>query len=83
MSIPARVSSQESKVNTVLQQKKLEAEQKKFENGMSTSFEVLTFQRDLANAELAEVRALLDYVKSLAALEKAKGTLLEARGLSL
>ena len=74
---------QAAKVNTVLQQKKLDAEQKKFENGMSTSFEVLTFQRDLANAELSEVRALLDYVKSLTALEKAKGTLLEARGLSL
>ncbi len=74
---------QAAKVNTVLQEKKLDAEQKKFENGMSTSFEVLTFQRDLANAELARVRALLDYVKSLTALEKAKGTLLEARGLSL
>ena len=74
---------QAAKVNTVLQQKKLDAERKKFENGMSTSFEVLTFQRDLANAELSEVRALLDYVKSLTALEKAKGTLLEARGLSL
>ena len=74
---------QAAKVNTVLQQKKLDAEQKKFENGMSTSFEVLTFQRDLASAELSEVRALLDYVKSLTALEKAKGTLLEARGLSL
>ncbi len=74
---------QAAKVNTVLQQKKLDAERKKFENGMSTSFEVLTFQRDLANAELSEVRALLDYVKSLTALEKAKGTLMEARGLSL
>ncbi len=74
---------QAAKVNTVLQQKKLNAERKKFENGMSTSFEVLTFQRDLANAELSEVRALLDYVKSLTDLEKAKGTLLEARGLTL
>ncbi len=74
---------QAAKVNTVLQEKKLDAEQKKFENGMSTSFEVLTFQRDLANAELARVRALLDYAKSLTALEKAKGTLMEARGLSL
>ena len=70
-------------VNVGLQQKKLEAEQKKFENGMSTSFEVLTFQNDLADAELAAVRAQLDYVRSVAALERSKGTLLEARGLSL
>ena len=69
--------------NVELQQKKLEAEQKKFENGMSTSFEVLTFQNDLASAELSEIRARLDYIKALAAFERAKGTLLEARGLRL
>jgi outer membrane protein TolC len=69
--------------NVELQQKKLEAEQKKFDNGMSTSFEVLTFQNDLADSELKEIRARLDYVKSLSALEQSKGTLLEARGLSL
>ena len=70
-------------VNVLLQEKKLEAEQKKFENGMSTSFEVLTFQNDLADAELGQIRALLDYTKALAALERAKGTLLDARGLQL
>jgi outer membrane protein TolC len=69
--------------NVELQEKKLEAEQKKFDNGMSTSFEVLTFQNDLADAELSEIRAALDYVKSQTALEQSKGTLLEARGLSL
>ena len=69
--------------NAELQNKKLEAEQKKYDNGMSTSFEVLTFQNDLADAELSQIRAALDYVKSLTALERSKGTLLEARGLSL
>ena len=69
--------------NVELQQKKLDAEQKKFDNGMSTSFEVLTFQDDLANAELSEIRARLDYIKALASLERAQGTLLEARGLEL
>ncbi|MEE8412633.1 MAG: TolC family protein [Acidobacteriota bacterium] len=69
--------------NVVLQRRKLEAEQKKYENGMSTSFEVLTFQSDLATAELAEVRARLDYLKSLASLARVKGTLLASRGLSL
>ncbi|MBZ5638882.1 MAG: TolC family protein [Acidobacteriia bacterium] len=69
--------------NTLLQQKKLEAEQKKFENGMSTSFEVLTFQTDLANAQQAEIQAMTDYNKALAALERAQGTLLEARNLRM
>jgi outer membrane protein len=69
--------------NVELQQKKLDAEQKKFANGMSTSFEVLTFQNDLADAELSEIRARLDYIKALASLERVQGTLLEARGLDL
>ena len=74
---------QAARKNVELQQKKLDAEQKKFDNGMSTSFEVLTFQRDLANAELSETRARLDYIKALAAFERSKGTLLQARGLEL
>jgi outer membrane protein TolC len=69
--------------NTELQTKKLEAEQKKFDNGMSTSFEVFTFQTDLRNAQLALIQALLDYNKALADLERAKGTLLESNGLKL
>jgi outer membrane protein len=69
--------------NVELQQKKLDAEQKKFDNGMSTSFEVFTFQTDLRNAQLSLIRALLDYNKALADLERAKGTLLESKGLKL
>jgi outer membrane protein TolC len=69
--------------NTELQTKKLEAEQKKFDNGMSTSFEVFTFQTDLRNAQLSLIQALLDYNKALADLERAKGTLLESKGLKL
>jgi len=69
--------------NTVLQQKTVDAELKKFENGMSTSFEVLRIQTDLSDAQVAEIRALLDYNKSLADLERAKGTLLESKGMKL
>jgi outer membrane protein TolC len=69
--------------NVELQTKKLDAEQKKFDNGMSTSFEVFTFQTDLRNAQLTLIQALLDYNKSLADLERAKGTLLESKGLKL
>ena len=72
-----------ARASTLLQRKKLEAEQKKFDNGMSTSFEVLTFQNDLQDAQLSEIRALLDYQTGLADLERAQGTLLEARGLKL
>jgi len=72
-----------ARANTTLQRKTLEAEQRKFENGMSTAFEVLRIQTDLSAARLSEIRAILDYTKALADFERAKGTLLEARGLSL
>ena len=69
--------------NTILQQKTVDAELKKFENGMSTSFEVLRIQTDLSDAQVAEIRAVLDYNKALADLERAKGTLLASKGLSV
>jgi len=47
-----------------LAEKRLEAEQSKFEVGMSTNFFVVQAQRDLADAQNTELRALLDYRKS-------------------
>jgi outer membrane protein TolC len=72
-----------AQVNVRLQREKLAAEQKKFENGMSTSFQVLQFQTDLSSAESRENRAIVDYNKSLVDLERAKGTLIEARGMMM
>ena len=48
-----------------LQEKKLEAEEKKFAAGMSTSFFVFQAQRDLAQARTIEIQAISDYNKSL------------------
>ena len=70
-----------AQVNKRLQHEKLAAEQKKFENGMSTSFQVLQFQTDLASAESRENQAIVDYNKSLVELERVKGTLLQAKGV--
>jgi outer membrane protein TolC len=52
-----------------LQEKKLEAEQKKFAAGMQTTFFVLQAQRDLAQARDAELSAILDYTRSLVDFE--------------
>ena len=49
----------------VLSERQLEAEQKKFAVGLSSPFEVVQAQRDLANARDAELRAIISYVKSL------------------
>ena len=48
----------------VLAERRLEAEEKKFAAGMSTSFEVFQAQRDLALARSNELRAILDYNQS-------------------
>jgi len=48
-----------------LQEKKLEAEEKKQAAGMSTSFFVFQAQRDLAQARTQEIQAISDYNKSL------------------
>jgi len=48
-----------------LAQKRLEAEQSKFEVGMSTNFFVVQAQRDLADAQNSELRALANHRKSL------------------
>jgi outer membrane protein len=48
----------------VLAERRLEAEEKKFAAGMSTSFLVFQAQRDLAQARNNELRATLDYTKS-------------------
>jgi outer membrane protein TolC len=52
-----------------LAEKRLEAEEKKFGVGLSTTFNVLQAQRDLAAARNNEQRAILDYVKSLVDFE--------------
>jgi outer membrane protein TolC len=72
-----------AQVNVRLQKEKLSAEQKKFENGMSTSFQVLQFQTDLFQAEVRENLAMVDYNKAQVELERVQGTLLAARGVNL
>lgn len=58
-------------------QEALAAEQKKLENGKSTSFFVLQFQRDLTVRRSEEIRALADYNNALAQLAWREGTTLD------
>jgi outer membrane protein TolC len=53
-----------------LQVERLRAEERRREAGMSTTFLVTQAQRDLALAEVAEIRAVADYGKSLVELER-------------
>lgn len=67
----------ETKAARVLREEQLRIERKRLEAGVSTTFEVLTFQRDLAVAQSAEVRAVTEYNKSMANLDRVRGVVLE------
>jgi len=62
-----------------LQERTLDAEQKKFENGMSTNLNVLQIMSNLDAARSAETQAQIAYASAVTALEKAVGNLLQAR----
>ena len=71
------------KVARELAEEKLAAEQAKLEAGLTTTFVVLSYQRDLSNARLMELSALIDHTLSIARLEKAMGTSLEKKNIQL
>jgi len=67
----------------IFREKDLEAEQKKFENGMSTNFLVLSKLNDLNTAKGNELQAQISYAKAVTALEQALGRLLQTRHLEV
>jgi outer membrane protein TolC len=66
-----------------LSEKQLEAENSKFEVGMSTNYFVVQAQRDLADAQNTELRALLDYNKSLVDFDRVQQTSLSRANITL
>jgi outer membrane protein TolC len=66
-----------------LAEKRLEAENSKFEVGMSTNYFVVQAQRDLLDAQNAELRALLDYRKSIVDFERVQQTSLSSAGITV
>jgi outer membrane protein len=66
-----------------LSTKNLEIEQRKFLSGQSSNFVVAQRQEELAQAQLAELTAVLGHKKAQAALLRATGRLLEERHVSL
>jgi outer membrane protein TolC len=66
-----------------LAEKRLEAETKKLNVGLTTNYFVLQYQEGLANARLLEIKALVDYNLSQARLEKAVGSSLQNRDIRM
>jgi outer membrane protein TolC len=63
--------------------RKLEAEEEKFRVGLSTNYFLLQYQRDLANAQIMELRAVVDYNLSLANLYRVQGTGFDAQDIGI
>ena len=67
----------------IMAEKQLQAEQERLRVGLSTTRFVLDFQRDLATAQGNELRATVDYNKSLSNLARHKATTLDRYNLQL
>ena len=75
-SIATRKKSLETAgVASQLSTEQLDGETKRFAAGLSTNFEVLRFQRDLAESQVSELRAMVDYQLAVIALRKALFTI--------
>src|SRR5712672_4029783 len=66
-----------------LQQQTFDAEQKKYQLGASTVYQVILTQRDLVSAQGAELRALANLLEAKAAYERAVGRTLEVNRVSI
>lgn len=66
-----------------LQQQTFESEQKKYQLGASTVYQVILTQRDFITAQGTELRALADLVEAKANYEKAVGRTLEVNRVSV
>ncbi len=67
----------------IMAEKQLQAEQERLKVGLSTTRFVLDFQCDLATAQGNELRAIVDYNKSLSNLSRHKATTLDRYHLEL
>ncbi len=72
-----------ARISRTLAEKNLDAERKRYENGMSTSFQVTQIQQDLTSARSREVSAVTGYRKALVEYYRAIGKLLDQSGVEL
>lgn len=72
-----------SRISREFQEKNLEAERKRYENGMSTSFQITQIQEELTRARSREVASVINYRVALADYYRAIGRLLDIEGVAL
>jgi len=64
-------------------EKNVDAERRRYENGMTTNFNVLLIQQELSDARSRELAALVRYNQAVAEYHRAVGDLLEVRNIAV
>ena len=64
-------------------EKNLDAERKRYENGMTTNFQVLEVQQQLTDARVRELQAVVGYNKAVAAFHRAVGDILDTHNIRI
>ncbi|HYK01405.1 MAG TPA: TolC family protein [Thermoanaerobaculia bacterium] len=64
-------------------ERNVEAERRRYENGMTTNFQVLEVQQQLSDARVRELQALIGYNQAVANYHRAVGDVLEVRNISV
>jgi outer membrane protein TolC len=72
-----------SRISREFQEKNLDAERKRYENGMSTSFQITQIQEELTRARSREVSSVITYRRALVEYYRATGRLLEVEGIGI
>ncbi|HUO81772.1 MAG TPA: TolC family protein, partial [Gammaproteobacteria bacterium] len=79
----AKAALSQAEVARDFSQKRLDAEQRKYDLGVQEAFFVLQAQNDLVDAEAGMLAQSIAYRRSMLTLLRATGELLEARGVVL
>ncbi len=72
-----------SEITVQFATERLAAEEAAYEEGVTTSHEVLRFEEDLTTAKASYNQALIEHLNALVALRKARGTVLETAGVDI
>jgi len=72
-----------ARISVKFQERNLDAEKKRYENGMATSFRINQVQDDLTQARSREVSAVVNYRTSLATYYRVIGKLLEQENVQI
>jgi outer membrane protein len=64
-------------------ERNVEAERRRYENGMTTNFQVLEVQQQLSDARVRELQALVGYNQAVARYHRSVGDVLEVRNISV